>query len=220
VYTPDQVREIGQWAAAHGLWVITDEIYEHLVYGGARFASMPVAVPELADRCVVVNGVAKTYAMTGWRVGWLIGPADVVKGATNLQSHATSNVANVSQRAALAAVTGDLSAVAAMREAFDRRRLTMVRMLSEIPGVSCPEPFGAFYCYPSVLGVLGKEIRGRRPTSSAALAELILAEAEVAVVPGEAFGTPGYMRLSYALGDDDLVEGVSRIAKLLGEATP
>jgi aspartate/methionine/tyrosine aminotransferase len=220
VYSPDQVREIGQWAAQHGLWVVTDEIYEHLIYGGATFSSMPVAVPELAERCVVVNGVAKTYAMTGWRVGWLIGPPDVVKGATNLQSHATSNVANVSQRAALAAVTGDLSAVAAMREAFDRRRLTMVRMLSEIPGVSCPEPFGAFYCYPSVVGVLGKEIRGQRPASSAALAELILAEAEVAVVPGEAFGTPGYLRLSYALGDDDLVEGVSRIAKLLGEATP
>src|SRR5882757_1180135 len=220
VYTPEQVREIGRWAAEHGLWVITDEIYEHLVYGGARFSSMPVEVPELADRCVIVNGVAKTYAMTGWRVGWLIGPADVVKAATNWQSHATSNVANVSQRAALAAVSGDLSAVARMREAFDRRRLTMVRMLSEIPGVSCPEPFGAFYCYPSVVGVLGKEIRGQRPTSSAELAGLILAEAEVAVVPGEAFGTPGYMRLSYALGDDDLVEGVSRIAKLLGEATP
>jgi aspartate aminotransferase len=166
VYTPQQVREIGQWAAEHGLWVITDEIYEHLVYGGARFSSMPVEVPELADRCVIVNGVAKTYAMTGWRVGWLIGPADVVKGATNWQSHATSNVANVSQRAALAAVTGDLSAVARMREAFDRRRLTMVRMLSEIPGVSCPEPFGAFYAYPSVAGVLGKEIRGQRPTAT------------------------------------------------------
>jgi aspartate/methionine/tyrosine aminotransferase len=219
VYPPEQVREIGQWAAEHGLWVITDEIYEHLVYGGARFSSMPVAVPELADRCVIVNGVAKTYAMTGWRVGWLIGPADVVSGATNWQSHATSNVANVSQRAALAAVTGDLSAVAAMRAAFDRRRQIMVRMLNEIPGVSCPEPFGAFYAYPSVVGVLGKEIRGQRPKSSAALAELILAEAEVAVVPGEAFGTNGYLRLSYALGDDDLVEGVSRIAKLLGEAT-
>jgi aspartate aminotransferase len=219
VYTPAQIREIGQWAAEHGLWVVTDEIYEHLVYGGAEFASIPVEVPELADRCVVLNGVAKTYAMTGWRVGWLIGPADVAKGATNLQSHATSNVANVSQRAALAAVTGDLSAVATMREAFDRRRQTMVRMLSEIPGVTCPEPFGAFYAYPSVAGVLGKEIRGQRPGTSAELAELILTEAEVAVVPGEAFGTPGYLRLSYALGDDDLVEGVSRIAKLLGEAT-
>jgi aspartate/methionine/tyrosine aminotransferase len=220
VYTPEQVREIGQWALEHGMWVVTDEIYEHLVYDGARFSSIPVEVPELAERCVVVNGVAKTYAMTGWRVGWLIGPADVAKGAVNLQSHATSNVANVSQRAALAAVTGDLSAVATMREAFDRRRRTMLRMLSEIPGVTCPEPLGAFYCYPSVGGLLGKEIRGRRPESSAALAELMLAEAEVAVVPGEAFGTPGYLRLSYALGDDDLVEGVSRIAKLLGEATP
>jgi aspartate/methionine/tyrosine aminotransferase len=220
VYSPEQVREIGRWAYENGLWVITDEIYEHLVYGGAEFSSMPVQVPELADRCIVVNGVAKTYAMTGWRVGWLIGPADVVKGATNWQSHATSNVANVSQRAALAAVSGDLSAVAMMRSAFDRRRRTMVRMLSEIPGVNCPEPFGAFYAYPSVAGVLGKEIRGTRPKTSAELAGLILAEAEVAVVPGEAFGPSGYLRLSYALGDDDLVEGVSRIAKLLGEATP
>ncbi|MGQ0632601.1 MAG: pyridoxal phosphate-dependent aminotransferase [Sporichthyaceae bacterium] len=220
VYTPAQVREIGQWAAEHGLWVVTDEIYEHLVYGGAQFSSLPVEVPELADRCLVLNGVAKTYAMTGWRVGWLIGPADIVKGAVNLQSHATSNVANVSQRAALAAVSGDLAAVDTMRTAFDRRRQIMLGMLREIPGVSCPEPFGAFYAYPSVKGVLGKEIRGQRPTSSAALAELILAEAEVAVVPGEAFGTPGYLRLSYALGDDNLVEGVSRIQKLLGEATP
>jgi aspartate/methionine/tyrosine aminotransferase len=220
VYSPEQVREIGRWALEHGMWVVTDEIYEHLVYGGAQFSSIPVEVPELADRCVVLNGVAKTYAMTGWRVGWLIGPADVAKGATNLQSHATSNVANVSQRAAIAAVSGDLSAVATMREAFDRRRQTMTRMLSEIPGVICPEPRGAFYSYPSVRGVLGKENRGQRPESSAALAELILSEAEVAVVPGEAFGTPGYLRLSYALGDDDLVEGVSRIAKLLGEATP
>jgi len=220
VYTPEQVREIGRWALEHGLWVVTDEIYEHLIYGGAQFSSIPVEVPELAERCVILNGVAKTYAMTGWRVGWLIGPADVAKGATNLQSHATSNVANVSQRAAIAAVSGDLSAVAQMREAFDRRRQTMLKMLTEIPGVTCPEPLGAFYCYPSVRGVLGKEIRGQRPESSAALAELILTEAEVAVVPGEAFGTPGYLRLSYALGDDDLVEGVSRITKLLGEATP
>ncbi len=219
VYSPEQVREIGTWAAEHGLWVVTDEIYEHLVYGGAQFSSLPVEVPELADRCLVLNGVAKTYAMTGWRVGWLIGPQDVVTAAANLQSHATSNVANVSQTAALAAVSGDLAAVAAMRTAFDRRRQTMVRMLSEIPGVTCPEPFGAFYAYPSVKGVLGREIRGVRPASSAELAELILAEAEVAVVPGEAFGTPGYLRLSYALGDDDLVEGVTRIQKLLGEAS-
>jgi aspartate aminotransferase len=218
VYSPEQVAEIGRWAVEHDLWVVTDEIYEHLVYGGAAFASMPVAVPELADRCIVVNGVAKTYAMTGWRVGWLIGPADVVRAATNLQSHATSNVANVSQVAALAAVRGDLSAVAAMREVYDRRRQTIVRMLRDIPGVECPEPLGAFYAYPSVKGVLGKELRGRRPATSAELCELVLEEAEVAMVPGEAFGTQGYVRMSYALGDDDLVEGVTRLHKLLAEA--
>ncbi|WP_019632650.1 pyridoxal phosphate-dependent aminotransferase [Actinomadura atramentaria] len=218
VYTRDQIEAIGRWADEHGLWVVTDEIYEHLVYGGAEFHSMPVVVPELADRTIVLNGVAKTYAMTGWRVGWLIGPQDVVKAAANLQSHATSNVANVSQAAALAAVTGDLSAVDEMRVAFDRRRRTMVRMLNEIPGVVCPEPEGAFYVYPSVKELIGKEIRGRRPQSSVELAALILEEAEVALVPGEAFGTPGYFRLSYALGDDDLVEGVSRVAKLLAEA--
>jgi aspartate/methionine/tyrosine aminotransferase len=198
---------------------VADEIYEHLVYGDAQHVSMPVAVPELADTCVVVNGVAKTYAMTGWRVGWLIGPADVVKAATNLQSHATSNVANVSQVAALEAVRGDLSAVAEMREAFDRRRQTMVRLLDAIPGVTCPEPHGAFYCYPSVKGVLGKSLRGRTPQTSAELAELVLDEVGVAVVPGEAFGTPGYFRLSYALGDDDLAKGVGRLADLLAEAT-
>jgi aspartate aminotransferase len=218
VYPPEQVEAIGRWAVEHGIWVVTDEIYEHLVYGQARFSSMPTLVPELADRCIVVNGVAKTYAMTGWRVGWMIGPNDVVKAAGNLQSHATSNVANVSQAAALAAVTGDLSAVDAMRVAFDRRRQLIVAMLSDIPGVECPEPFGAFYAYPSVKGVLGKSIRGTVPTSSQELSALILDEVEVAVVPGEAFGTPGYMRLSYALGDDDLIEGVSRIARLLGEA--
>ncbi|MEU5868679.1 MULTISPECIES: pyridoxal phosphate-dependent aminotransferase [unclassified Nonomuraea] len=218
VYSREDTVAIGRWAAEHGLWVVTDEIYEHLVYGGTEFTSIATAVPELGDRVVILNGVAKTYAMTGWRVGWLIGPSDVVKAATNLQSHATSNVANVSQIAALAAVSGDLSAVAEMRTAFDRRRQTMVRMLNEIPGVFCPEPKGAFYAYPSVKELLGKELRGRRPGSSAELAELILEEAEVAVVPGEAFGTPGYFRLSYALGDDDLVEGVSRMAKLLSEA--
>ena len=218
VYPPEQVKAIGEWAAAKGIWVVTDEIYEHLVYDGATFSSIPVATPEIADRCVVLNGVAKTYAMTGWRVGWMIGPKDVIKAATNLQSHATSNVANVSQAAALAAVSGDLSAVAAMREAFDRRRKTIVRMLNEIPGVVCPEPLGAFYAYPSVKGVLGSQIAGRRPQSSSELASLILDEAEVAVVPGEAFGTPGYFRLSYALGDADLEEGVSRIGKLLADA--
>ncbi|MCU0302115.1 MAG: pyridoxal phosphate-dependent aminotransferase [Candidatus Nanopelagicales bacterium] len=211
VYTPEDIATIG-------LWVITDEIYEHLVYGSAEFASMPVEVPDLAERCIVVNGVAKTYAMTGWRVGWLIGPDDIVKAATNLQSHATSNVANVSQVAALAAVSGDLAAVERMRIAFDRRRRRIVALLSAIPGVVCPEPEGAFYVYPSVEELLGLELRGQRPATSADLAALILDEAEVAVVPGEAFGTPGYLRLSYALGDADLEEGVGRLAALLAEA--
>ena len=215
VYTPDEVGEIGRWALAQGIWVLTDEIYEHLTYGSARAKSMPVEVPELADTCVVVNGVAKTYAMTGWRVGWMVGPPDIVKAAADLQSHATSNVANVSQRAAIAAVSGDLSAVAIMRAAFDRRRQTMVSMLGEIDGVVCPEPQGEFYAYPSVQGVLGREFAGRTPMTSAELAALILDEVEVAVVPGEAFGPSGYLRLSYALGDDDLVEGVSRIQRLL-----
>jgi aspartate aminotransferase len=215
VYSRTEVGDIGRWAHEQGLWVLTDEIYEHLTYGDAEAASMPVEVPELADTCVVVNGVAKTYAMTGWRVGWMVGPPDVVKAAADLQSHSTSNVANVSQRAALAAVTGDLSAVGTMREAFDRRRRTMVSMLGDIDGVMCPEPLGAFYVYPSVDGVLGREIGGRTPTTSAELAGIILEEAEVAVVPGEAFGPSGYLRLSYALGDDDLVEGVSRIQQLL-----
>ncbi|MHC0431598.1 pyridoxal phosphate-dependent aminotransferase [Streptomyces sp. O3] len=218
VYTREQVEEIGRWAAEKGLWVLTDEIYEHLVYGDAEFCSLPVVVPELRDKCVVVNGVAKTYAMTGWRVGWVVGPKDVVKAAANLQSHATSNVSNVAQAAAIAAVSGDLTAVAEMRTAFDRRRQTIVRMLNEIDGVVCPEPEGAFYAYPSVKGLLGKEIRGKRPATTVELAALILDEVEVAVVPGEAFGTPGYLRLSYALGDEDLVEGVSRMQKLLAEA--
>jgi aspartate aminotransferase len=218
VYSRDQVEAIGRWAAEHGLWVVTDEIYEHLVYGDAGFHSLPVVVPEMADRTVVLNGVAKTYAMTGWRVGWLIGPADVVKAAQNLQSHATSNVCNVAQAAALTAVSGDLTAVEEMRAAFDRRRQTIVRMLNDIPGVLCPEPQGAFYVYPSVKELLGRQIRGRRPQTSVELAELVLEEAEVALVPGEAFGTPGYFRLSYALGDEDLAEGVSRMAKLLSEA--
>jgi aspartate/methionine/tyrosine aminotransferase len=217
VYTPEEVRAIGHWALEHGVWVVTDEIYEHLVYDGVRAASMPVEVPELADTCIVLNGVAKTYAMTGWRVGWLIGPADVVKGAANLQSHLTSNVANVSQRAAVQALTGDLSAVAQMREAFDRRRRTMVQMLDAIEGVTCPLPQGAFYAYPSVAGLIGKSLRGKEITSSAVLAELILSEAEVAVVPGEAFGPSGFLRLSYALADADLVTGVERIQTLLAE---
>ena len=219
VYPTEQVEAIGRWAVEHGIWVVTDEIYEHLVYDGARAESMPVVVPDLADTCVVVNGVAKTYAMTGWRVGWLIGPADIVKAATNLQSHATSNVSNIAQAAAIAALRGDLSAVAEMRTAFDRRRRTMVKMLQDAAGVECPEPLGAFYCFPSVKGVLGRTLRGRTPQTSAELAELVLDEAEVAVVPGEAFGAPGYFRLSYALGDDDLAEGITRLQKLLGEAS-
>lgn len=215
VYSPEQTAAIGRWAHEHGVWVVTDEIYEHLVYDDAVFTPMLRAVPELADTTIVLNGVAKTYAMTGWRVGWMVGPADVVKAATNLQSHLTSNVANVSQRAALAAVSGDLSAVETMRAAFDERRRTMVRMLRDIDGVEVPTPRGAFYAYPNVEGVLGRTIRGRTPQTSAELAALILDEVEVAVVPGEAFGPSGYLRLSYALGMDDLVEGIGRIQELL-----
>lgn len=217
VYPPEAVEAIGRWALEHGVWVVSDEIYEHLLYDGAQAPSMPVLVPGLAEQTVVLNGVAKTYAMTGWRVGWLIGPTDVVSAAANLQSHATSNVSNVAQAAALAAVSGDLSAVATMRAAFDVRRQTMVRMLREIPGVQCPTPLGAFYCFPSVEALLGKPLRGRTPHTSAELAEIVLEEAEVAVVPGEAFGAPGCFRLSYALGDDDLAEGVGRLSKLLSE---
>jgi aspartate aminotransferase len=212
------VEAVGRWAAEHGVWVIADEIYEHLTYDGAEHVSMPVAVPEIADRCVVLNGVAKTYAMTGWRVGWMIGPADVVAAGVNMQSHLTSNVCNVAQRAALAAVSGPLDAVAEMREAFDRRRRLIVELLSGIDGITCPTPQGAFYAYPSVAGLLGRELRGERPQTSVDLAALILEHAEVAVVPGEAFGTPGYFRLSYALGDEDLRTGVTRMADLLAEA--
>ncbi|MBW3616010.1 MAG: pyridoxal phosphate-dependent aminotransferase [Actinobacteria bacterium] len=215
VYTRDEMGAIGEWAVERGVWVITDEIYEHLVYGSATNHSMPVVVPGLADTCLVVNGVAKTYAMTGWRVGWMLGPPDAVKAAGNLQSHATSNVANVSQRAALAALSGGLEAVHVMREAFDRRRQTMLAMLQQIPGVTCIEPDGAFYCFPSLEGCLGRELQGRVAQTTLELAALILEEAKVAIVPGEAFGAPGYARLSYALGDDDLVEGLNRLTKFL-----
>jgi aspartate aminotransferase len=218
VYPREEIEAIGRWAAERGLWVLTDEIYEHLVYGDAEHHSMPVLVPELADRCLIVNGVAKTYAMTGWRVGWLIGPVDAITAATNIQSHETSNVANVSQRAALAAVSGGLEDVAMMRAAFDRRRQTIHRMLNQIDGVVCVEPQGAFYAFPSVKGLLGKSFRGHRPSTSGELAELCINEAKVAVVPGEAFGAPGYFRMSYALGDDDLVEGVTRLADFFAEA--
>ena len=218
VYSPAQVKEIGEWALKNNLWVITDEIYEHLLYDGATAPSICVAVPALADRTIILNGVAKTYAMTGWRVGWMIGPKDVIKAATNLQSHLTSNVSNVAQRAAIAALSGDLSAVHKMGEAFDRRRKLIVGLLNEIPGIECPTPTGAFYVYPSVKGVLGKTIRGKTPKTSAELATLILEEAEVAAVPGEAFGPSGYLRFSYATSDTDIVEGIARVKKLLSEA--
>lgn len=216
---PRELTEaVGRWAAENDVWVLTDEIYEHLVYDGADAVSMPVVVPELADRCIVLNGVAKTYAMTGWRVGWMAGPPDVIKAAANLQSHLSSNVCNVAQRAALEAVSGPLDAVAEMRTAFDRRRRTIVELLSAIPGVACPAPRGAFYVYPSVRELIGKQIRGSCPQSSVELAAAVLEHVEVAVVPGEAFGTPGFLRLSYALGDDDLRTGVGRMAELLAEA--
>ena len=218
VYSRQQVKEIGEWALEHGIWIISDEIYEHLLYDGATAPSLPVVVPELAAQTIIINGVAKTYAMTGWRVGWMIGAKDVIKAATNLQSHLSSHVSNISQRAVIAALTGDLTAVHEMGVAFDRRRKLIVGLLNEIPGVICPMPRGAFYVYPSVKGVLGKEIRGKRPQTSAELATLILEEVEVAAVPGEAFGPSGYLRFSYALSDADIVEGIARVKNLLLEA--
>ena len=217
VYSVEQVKAIGEWAVKNNIWVITDEIYEHLLYDGATAPSLPVLVPALADTCIILNGVAKTYAMTGWRVGWMIGPKDVIKAATNLQSHLSSNVSNVSQRAAIAALNGNLDAVHKMGEAFDRRRKLIVGLLNEIPGFECPTPTGAFYVYPSVKGVLGNTIRGKTPTTSAELATLLLEEVEVAAVPGEAFGPSGYLRFSYATSDEDIVEGIGRIKKLLTE---
>ena len=218
VYAPDEVNKIGEWALANNLWVIADEIYEHLLYDGATAPSICVLVPKLAGQTIIINGVAKTYAMTGWRVGWMIGPKDIIKAATNLHSHSTANVANVPQRAAIAALNGDLSAVHKMGEAFDRRRKLIVKLLNEIPGVTCPTPTGAFYVYPSVKGVLGKTIRGKTPKTSAELATLILDEVEVAAVPGEAFGPSGYLRFSYATSDADITEGIGRVKKLLSEA--
>lgn len=218
VATSNELGGIADLLSERGLWVVTDEIYEHLVYAGHGFTSLPGAFPEVRDRCVVVNGVSKTYAMTGWRVGWLVGPPEFVEAATNLQSHTTSNVANVSQRAALAALGGDLGAVAEMRAAFDRRRRTMHRMLLECQGVTCLEPEGAFYAFPSVQGLIGRRVSGRLVSDTLELAEVAIDEAKVAVVPGEAFGAPGYLRLSYALGDDALVEGVTRLAKLFATA--
>lgn len=215
VVTPDDIVSIGRWAAEHDIWVMCDEIYEHLVYGDAQSVSLPVVAPELGDRWVVVNGVAKTYAMTGWRIGWMIGAPDVMAAAVNYQSQTTSNISNISQRAAVAALTGDLSAVKEMRVAFDRRRMKMTSMLNQIDGVSCAVPEGAFYCFPNVTGLLGRSLGGRVATSSAELAETLLETIKIAVVPGEAFGTPGFFRLSYALGDEDLVEGLERLAEFV-----
>jgi aspartate/methionine/tyrosine aminotransferase len=217
VYSPEQVKAIGEWALKNKVWIIADEIYEHLLYDGATAPSLPVVVPGLADTTIIINGVAKTYAMTGWRVGWMIGPKDVIKAATNLQSHLTSNVSNVSQRAAIAAITGNLDAVREMGVAFDRRRKLIVELLNDVPGFACPTPQGAFYVYPSVKGALGKTIRGKVANTSAELATIILDEVEVAAVPGEAFGPSGYLRFSYATSDEDIVEGIGRIKKLLSE---
>jgi aspartate aminotransferase len=208
-----EVEAIGQFALKHGLWVIADEIYQNLVYepGMDHAISIIEAVPELADRCILVNGVAKTYAMTGWRLGWMVGPEPAIKAAANLQSHLSSNVSNISQLAALAALTGDQTPAVAMREAFNRRRRVIVDGLNQIEGMVCPEPTGAFYVYPDVSGLLNREWAGRTPTTSLELADIILDECEVAAVPGEAFGPSGYLRFSYALGDDDLAEGVKRL---------
>ncbi|MCH2412786.1 MAG: pyridoxal phosphate-dependent aminotransferase, partial [Acidimicrobiales bacterium] len=215
VYPADEIAAIGRWAVEHGIWVITDEIYEHLVYDGHEHHSIRALVPEIADTCLVVNGVAKTYAMTGWRVGWLLGPAPAIRAATNLQSHAPSNGSNVSQMAALAAVSGGLEDVVMMRESFDRRRQRMVEMLRSIDGVELMTPQGAFYAFPDLSAFLGRTIAGNTPETTVDLAALVLDEARVAIVPGEAFGAPGYARLSFALGDDDLGEGITRIADLL-----
>ncbi|MGI9642648.1 MAG: pyridoxal phosphate-dependent aminotransferase [Acidimicrobiia bacterium] len=215
VYTAAQMKAVAAWAADRGIWVLTDEIYEHLVYGDSTFESMPVVSPETVPRCVVVNGVAKTYAMTGWRVGWLIGPEEVAKGATRIQSHLSSNTNNVAQAAALEAVTGTLDDVAEMRAAFDRRRITMLNMLRAIDGVTCQEPEGAFYAFPNLSGLLGRPLGGQTASTTLELASVLLEQVSVAIVPGEAFGSPGYARLSFALGDDDLAEGLRRITDLV-----
>ena len=215
VYPADEITAIGRWAVEHGIWVIADEIYEHLTYDDNVHHSMRALVPEIADNFVAVNGVAKTYAMTGWRVGWMIGPDDLIRVAGNLQSHGTSNVANVSQRAALAAVSGDLMAVDEMRASFDRRRRRMTEMLTAIDGVRLLNPQGAFYAFPDLTAFLGRKVGGRVASTTSELATIILEEAKVAIVPGEAFGAPGYARLSFALGDDDLGEGLTRVGDLL-----
>lgn len=218
VYPKEEIEAIARWALEHGIWVLTDEIYEHLTYDGVQHHSMPTLVPEIANTCVVLNGVAKTYAMTGWRVGWIIAPGDVAKALDNLQSHQTSNVDNIAQRAALAAVSGDLSAVATMRQAFDRRRLIMHKLLDQIEGVDCLLPEGAFYAFPSFERLLGRSINGRVIGSTLELADIVLEQAKVAFVPGEAFGSPGYARFSFAMGDDEMTEGLTRLADLLAQA--
>lgn len=216
VYTPEETRAIGEWALEHGIWVISDEIYQNLVYDGARAVSIVEAVPALAGQTILVNGVAKTYAMTGWRVGWMVGPRDAIALASNLQSHLSSNVNNIAQRAALAALSGPQDEAEEFRLAFDRRRRLIVEELSKIDGVVVPVPLGAFYVYPDVTGLLGREWGGRTISTSLELADYILEEAEVAVVPGEAFGPSGYLRLSYALGDEQLLEGIQRLQRLFG----
>lgn len=218
VCTPEQVAEIGRWATEHNIWVMCDEIYEHLVYGDARHVSLPVVAPEIGDRFVVVNGVAKTYAMTGWRIGWMIGPKDVMDAAINYQSQTTSNISNIAQVASATALNGPLDDVAMMRAAFDARRQKMVSFLNDIPGVTCPTPEGAFYCFPNVTGLLGLSLGGKVSTTSAELAEHLLETIKIAVVPGEAFGAPGYFRLSYALGDDDLAEGLLRLRDFVAQS--
>ncbi len=219
VYPPEEVRAIGEWALEHGIWVITDEIYEHLTFGDNVFTSILAEVPGLADTCVILNGVAKTYAMTGWRVGWMIGPADLIKAATNLQSHSTSNVANVSQRAAIAALEGGLDCVEEMREAFARRAVLIHRLLNDIPGVTCMVPQGAFYAFPSMEGLFGRNFGGVTPTTTSELCEVILDQAKVALVPGEAFDAPGYVRISFAVSDADITEGIGRIADLVAKSS-
>ena len=219
VYPPEEVRAIGEWALKHGIWVITDEIYEHLTFDDNMFTSILAEVPGLADTCVIINGVAKTYAMTGWRVGWMIGPADLIKAATNLQSHSTSNVANVSQRAAIAALEGGLECVEEMREAFARRAILIHGLLNDIPGVTCMVPQGAFYAFPSMKGLFGRNFGGVTPTTTSELCEVILDQAKVALVPGEAFDAPGYVRISFAVSDADIVEGIGRIAELVAKSS-
>jgi len=220
VYSPEQTKAIGDWALEHGIWVVSDEIYQNLTYSegesgeAVKAISIVEAVPELAEQTLLVNGVAKTYAMTGWRVGWTVGPADAIKAIGNLQSHLSGNVNNIAQRAAIAALTGPQDAAETMREAFDRRRKLIVGELNTIDGFQTPTPQGAFYVYPDVSALLGRTFGGVTPTTSLELADLMLDQAEVAAVPGEAFGPSGYLRFSYALGDDQLLEGVQRLQRL------